>query len=619
MKPVRSGMIATAMTVAVFGVGASGALAQTIVLDPASSSLTGIPATTGDLLRPSTAPPAAPMPVVGLTAAEIGLVAGDVIDALSYGEDAALLGPSTLFFSVDRTSTGAGVVVPPDVTGENGVFVPPGIQPEAAGDIFATNDSVCAPLGFNHQILDGDGALIGPPSPCTYGGGAPYGLGLTELLPTPPVTFNDKINAFDWGAAGRGRLYCIFFSLAPGSPTLTPGGNPRLPGGAVPADILVSCPGVDVAASPALFMGIPAGTLGLAAGAPGCAPPACDDIDALTFGGGVTFSLSPASTSVVGPPFFSAADVLTSGPAVVVASGGLGLFPIDDVTALESSTPPCPIAPVADAPDFDGVAAGPGCDNCPAVFNRSQEDSDGDGIGDACDLCTDIDVDGFGNPDFPANACATDLCSFAPGANVDTDGDGFADECDNCPFVDNTAQTDTDFDASGDPCDPCPNVFGAVPVALTASKLAQLGYKNTGLGGGDDAFKTIGSFTTGAAFDPDSTDSVYVTLSNTTTGVTLASRTMAAGALWTQPNPAKLGWKYADVGPPGVKASIKEAPAASTIYKFKAQVKSTNLAGPVLALGDDIRVTLEITPANLCFNATLATCVNKPTKDQCKP
>jgi hypothetical protein len=163
-------------------------------------------------------------------------------------------------------------------------------------------------------------------------------------------------------------------------------------------------------------------------------------------------------------------------------------------------------------------------------------------------------------------------------------------------------------------------VSGGIPAPLTTSKLAQLGYKNTGLGGGDDAFKTIGSFTTGVGFDPDGTDSVHVTLVNTTTSVTLASQALTtASTFWVQPNPLKLAWKYADVGPPGVKAGIKEAPAASTVYKFKAQVKSTSLAGPVLAPADDIRVVLEITPAGLCFNSTLATCVNKPTKDQCKP
>jgi hypothetical protein len=619
MNCMRIPVVAVATTAISLAV-TTGALAQSLTLDSVSSSLTAIPATAADVLRPSSAPPAAPSPVVGLTAAEIGLVPGDVIDALSFGDDAAIGGPATVFFSVSRTSTGTGVAGPPDVTGENVMFVPALTQPEAASDIFATNDPSCAiPLGFNSQVLDGNGALIGPPSICTYGGGAPFGLGLTELLATPPVTFNDKINAFEWGAPGRSRIFCMFFSLAPGSPTLTPLGNPLLPAGATPADILFVCPGVDVPDAPFVGVALTAAGLGLAPGAPGCLPPACDDIDALTFGGGIHFSLSPGSASVTGAPFLGPAEILAPGPVLTFPPAALGLLPGDDITALEASLTACALAPIADAPDFDGIAPGPGCDNCPVVFNRGQEDTDGDSIGDACDTCTDLDGDGFGNAGFPANACIADLCGFTPGANVDTDGDGYADECDNCPLLANTAQTDTDFDGSGDVCDLCPNISLGVPAPLTTSKLAQLGYKATGLGGGDDAFKTIGSFTTGVAFDPDSTDTVHVTLSNSTTGATLASRTLAAGLPWLQPNPALLGWKFSDTGPPGVKGAIKEAPAGSTIYKFKAQVKATSLSGPVLGALDDIRVTLEIAPVGLCFNATLATCVNKPTKDQCKP
>jgi hypothetical protein len=572
------------------------------------------------MLAPSGPLPAAPTPVVGLPAAELGLLPGDVIDAITFGDDAPPGGPATLFFSVSRGPMGPGVVAPPDVTGESAAFLPPLTQDEAASDLFTTNDPACTPLGVHSQIVDGNGAPIGPPSVCGYGGGAPYGLGLTELLPVPPVTFNDDLTAFDWGEAGRGRVFCMVFSLAPGSPTLTPATNPLLPAGAEPGDILVSCPGGNPLQAPFLGVALPAAAIPIVSGGPGCAPPACDDIDALASFGG--FSLSPASPSVTGPPFFSAADVLMPFPAAIaLPAGALGLLPTDDVNALESVVNPCPMPAGADVPDFDGVAPGPGCDNCPGVFNPGQEDTDGDAAGDVCDPCTDMDGDGFGNPDFPANLCPVDTCPFVPGLNVDTDADGFADECDNCPLVPNTAQTDTDFDGVGDACDSCPHVFGAIPSPLTNVKKAKLGFKNNGPGSGDDSAKTGGVFTTGAVFDPDSTDTVHVTLSNTTTGATLSSTTLNAGLPWTQPNPAKLSWKYSTAVAPLIKASIKEAPAASTIYKWKVRVKSTSLPGPQIAPAtDDIRVTLEILPANECFETVLTTCTSTPlNKDFCKP
>jgi hypothetical protein len=422
--------------------------AQSLVLDPLSASLVGIPATSSDILRPSTAPPAAPLPVVGLTNAQLGLLPGDVIDALWYFDDPPPGAPGvTVYFSVSRGPMGPPPFTVPDVNAESAFFLPPLTQDEAASDLFVSNDLSCIPFGLHTQILDGNGALLGPPSICGYGGGAPFGLGLTELLPTPPVAFNDNLSAFDWGTAGRGRLFCITLSLAPGSPSLVPAANPLLlpPLGATPADVLVSCPGPAAYSSPVLFMFAPGAALGLLPG---------DDIDAL--GGGVTFSLTPTSTSVTGPPFFSAADLLGPGPAIVLPAAVLGLLPTDDVDALESSTNPCPGVIAGDLPDFDGVMPGPGCDNCPAVFNPGQEDTDSDGIGDACDPCTDSDGDTFGNIDFPANTCAIDLCPFTPSTNADLDADGVGDECDNCPAIVNPGQADTDFDGDGNVCDNCP-------------------------------------------------------------------------------------------------------------------------------------------------------------------
>ena len=638
--------------------------AQTIALDPLSRSLTTLPALPADLLIPASVPPALAVPSVGLSNAELGLLPGDAIDAISYLDD-AVPGTSgvTTFFSVSRGVMGAVSLFPPSVLGESLLSVPLLKQGEAAGDIFVAGDIACLPAGAHTQILDGNGARIGPVSTCGYGGGTPFGLGLTELLSTSSASRNDDIAAFDWGAPGIARLSCVWFSLAPGSPTLTPGNNPLYAGGAEPADLIIACPGIAPYSAPELFSGVSASDLGLVSGGPGCAPPACDDIDALT--GALSFSLSPTSASVVGAPFFSPADVIGPGPVTLVPATALGLLSTDDVDALEATVNPCPVLAALDLPDFDGVGA---CDNCPAAFNPGQEDSDGDLIGDACDSCTDaIDSDGLGSPGFPSNTCAEDLCPFASdSSNADSDGDGVGDACDNCPLdpnvsqqdgdfdgigdacddcpafpdplqidsdgdgvgnfcdnctaVANPAQTDTDSDAAGDSCDPCPHVALGLPLPLVSVKPAQIGYKNTGVGGGDDSIKAGGTFATLASFDPDSTDNVYATLVNTSGGGTLYSQPLTiASAHWVQPNPASRGWKYVASGPPAITASIKESPAASGIYKFGVKVSGTSVPGPALLPADDIQVALEIVPANLCFNATVTVCTNKPLKDQCKP
>ena len=133
---------------------------------------------------------------------------------------------------------------------------------------------------------------------------------------------------------------------------------------------------------------------------------------------------------------------------------------------------------VREALDSDGDGVPDAADNCPTVYNPSQEDSDSDGVGDSCDVCTDTDGDGFGNPGFPKNTCQLDNCpTIANPAQedgdsdqagdscdvcTDTDGDGFGNPgfpkntCsdDNCPAIANPDQADNDHDGIGNVCDP---------------------------------------------------------------------------------------------------------------------------------------------------------------------
>jgi hypothetical protein len=171
---------------------------------------------------------------------------------------------------------------------------------------------------------------------------------------------------------------------------------------------------------------------------------------------------------------------------------------------------------------------------------------------------------------------------------------------------------------------PCPNVGGS-PAPMTGVGKVLLLYGATGPGGGDDKPKVIkAEFSTGAAFDPDSTHDVHVRLTKTTTGATLFTATLAAGGFWSQPSSAVKKWIYKDPTVPttvGVKkALLKETPSGSAAYRLKLIGKEATIAGP-LAPADGVRIVLEIESAGVgvCFDATLTTCASSAARDLCTP
>jgi hypothetical protein len=113
----------------------------------------------------------------------------------------------------------------------------------------------------------------------------------------------------------------------------------------------------------------------------------------------------------------------------------------------------CPTVYNPTQQDSDADGLGDACDNCPTVSNPGQEDNDADGVGNVCDNCIDnanpnqedADSDGIGD--------SCDVCINDP--DNDIDGDGVCGDVDNCVTVFNPNQEDFDADGVGDSCDNC--------------------------------------------------------------------------------------------------------------------------------------------------------------------
>jgi hypothetical protein len=278
---------------------------ETISLDAASPSNVD-PA---DLLNPGLS--------TQVLAANLGLAAGDEVDALSAGID-AVQDENIVYFSVHRASVGAagGPLAPLDVNGQATLN-------QQAGDVYVTTDAAgvgSVPVGIHSLYVNQN----------FYG----------EIPVTGPLTDNtgnpqDNLDAlcfeeFDLtGDLLQDRW--TFFSLGALSPSLGAFSSP--------ADIFVSHPGV-----PGMSLFASAASMGLDPD---------DDLDALVLldldtdgmlspGDRALFSLAPSSPTLLSLSL-SSADVFETTfdgtSAVRYAHGSLGLLGEDDVDALEVQIP----------------------------------------------------------------------------------------------------------------------------------------------------------------------------------------------------------------------------------------------------------------------------------------
>jgi len=326
---------------------------KTFSLDPSSPSLhairTAAPKRKGsaaDLLTHHPGIPATGTPVVAYRAEALGLTPDDDIDGLSFGLEPVLApgGEYAIEFSVDRSGTGAP---------GTGVFLESGAGgSEASSDLFETflpappSPPIVPP---NRQVWDGNGSS------------APT-LQLREVS-SPNLAIGDDLDALEGpprivdedGDGVRDRR--VFFSLAPGSPTLAAIG-------ATPADVLVCVPPSNGACGASTLPGI-----FLAHGDLGLAPTDnLEDFNLDAATGDIDFTLSPGAGfppgAILKRPGFGGCG--GPAPCPAVAPGDAGLLVTDNMNALDSLHP-LQICVTITPGDEPGIEVTPGvCPACPA-------------------------------------------------------------------------------------------------------------------------------------------------------------------------------------------------------------------------------------------------------------
>ena len=228
----------------------------------------------------------------------------------------------------------------------------------------------------------------------------------------------------------------------------------------------------------------------------------------LVKGGEDDWGLAKGTQTPTDPSGVSKTPDVTATEPQITPTAGEPLSSIGQATATQASGENTAIPSSAVDTDGDGVPDSE--DNCPTVYNPSQQDSDGDGVGDACDTThtatpspnTIVDTDNDGIPDAEDNcptvynpsqqdsdgdgvgdACDTsNTATPAPTTILDTDGDGVPDASDNCPFTYNPGQQDSDGDGIGDACDTAPSPTPVPNLVTVNIVFPSPGEKVTGVG-----------------------------------------------------------------------------------------------------------------------------------------